>query len=77
MFRWISSIAAALFGVVFSVGEITGKPVLEAVSLVALFIDFFLIAIKTRCPCCNRALRLYPPLLCEEEFCPYCGSKIE
>lgn len=51
--------------------------VLEAVCIVALFVDFFLIIIKNRCPDCKRSLPIHPPLLQEEEYCKACGSKIE
>ena len=51
--------------------------VLEAICIVALFIDFFMIILKNRCPDCKRSLPLHPPILQEEEYCKSCGSKIE
>ena len=38
-------------------------------------VDLIIIAIKNRCPFCHKALRIAP--LKGEEFCPYCGCKIE
>ena len=76
-FRWSSSLVGIVFLVLFLVGETTRNPVLEAISIVVLFVDFFLICIKNRCPHCKRSLPLHPPLLQEEEFCQSCGSKIE
>lgn len=40
-----------------------------------LVVDLIIIAIKNRCPFCHKALRIAP--LKGEEFCPYCGCKIE
>ena len=51
-FRWITSIICVVFIVLFGVGEMTENPVLEAVSLIVLFVDLFLMGIKTRCPDC-------------------------
>lgn len=75
-FRWITSIICVVFIVLFGVGEMTENPVLEAVSLIVLFVDMFLMGIKTRCPDCKRSLPMHPPLL-TEEYCRHCGSKIE
>lgn len=75
-FRWISSIICVIFIVLFGVGEVTENPVLEAVSLIVLFVDLFLMGIKTRCPDCKRSLPIHPPVLAEE-YCRHCGSKIE
>ena len=62
--------------VLFGVGELAEKPVLEAVSLIVLFADLFLMGIKNRCPDCKRSLPMYPPIF-TEEYCRHCGSKIE
>lgn len=75
-FRWISSFICVIFVVLFCVGNRTGKPALEALSLIVLFVDLFLIGIKTRCTDCKRSLPIHPPLF-TEEFCRHCGSKIE
>lgn len=40
-----------------------------------LIVDLIIIAMKNRCPFCHKALRIAP--LKGEEFCPYCGCKIE
>lgn len=40
-----------------------------------LIVDLIIIAMKDRCPFCHKALRIAP--LKGEEFCPYCGCKIE
>lgn len=42
---------------------------------VFLIIDFFVIAIKNRCPFCHKSLRIAP--IKGEEFCPYCGCGIK
>lgn len=76
-FRWISCLMGIVFAVIFLVGAIMQNPALEALSIVVLFADVFLICIKNRCPDCRRSLPLHPPILQEEEFCRSCGSKIE
>ena len=65
-----------VFAILGAIGATIHMYVLEAVCIVALFIDFFLIIIKNRCPDCKRSLPLRPPLL-QEEYCRFCGSKIE
>lgn len=75
-FRWVSWSIGLLFLLIFLIAGRMKLPVLEALSIIVLFVDFFMIAVKTRCPDCKRSLRLLPPMT-EEEYCPYCGSKIE
>lgn len=76
-FRWISSVLALIFTILGAIGTVLHMYVLEVICIVALFVDFFLIVIKNRCPDCKRSLPLHPPLLREEEYCQACGSKIE
>lgn len=76
-FRWISSVLALTFTLLGAIGTVFHLYVLEAICIVALFVVFFLIVIKNRCPDCKRSLPMYPPLLREEEYCQACGSKIE
>ena len=76
-FRWISSVLALAFAILGAVGTALHRYVLEAVCIVALFVDILLIVIRNRCPDCKRSLPLHPPLLREEEYCRFCGSKIE
>ena len=76
-FRWISSVLALVFAILGAIGTALHMYVLEAICIVALFVDIFLIAIKNRCPDCKRSLPMLPPLLQEEEYCQACGSKIE
>ena len=76
-FRWISSVLALTFTLLGAIGTVFHLYVLEAVCIVALFVDIFLIVIKNRCPDSKRSLPMHPPLLREEEDCQACGSKIE
>ena len=76
-FRWISSVLALIFTILGAIGTVLHMYVLEVICIVALFVDFFLIVIKNRCPDCKRSLPIHPPLLREEEYCQACGSKIE
>lgn len=76
-FRWISSILVVVFTLLGAIGAGLHMYVLEAFCIVALFIDFFLIIIKNRCPDCKRSLPLHPPFFQEAEYCQSCGSKIE
>lgn len=76
-FRWISSGLAVILTILGVIGTALRLYVLEAICIVALFVVFFLIVIKNRCPDCRRCLPLHPPLLREEEYCQACGSKIE
>ena len=75
-FRWISWSVGFLFLLLFLIAERMKLPGLEALCIIVLFVDFFMIALKTRCPDCKRSLRAFPPMT-EKEFCPYCGTKIE
>ena len=75
--RWATFMIAMIFTILFCFGKTLDKPVLEAVSVVMLFIDGLVIVVKNRCPGCNRMLPSFPPLWTEEEFCQYCGTKIE
>ena len=76
-FRWISSGLAVIFTILGVIGTICCLYVLEAICIVVLFVVFFLIVIKDRCPVCGRGLPFHPPLLREEEYCQACGNKIE
>ena len=76
-FRWFSSVLAVIFAMLGAIGVDFHMYVLEAICIVALFIDFFMIILKNRCPDCKRSLPLHPPILQEEEYCKSCGSKIE
>ena len=76
-FRWISSVLALIFTILGAIGMALQMYVLEAICIVVLFVVFFLIVIKNRCPDCKRSLPIHPPLLREEEYCQACGSKIE
>lgn len=76
-FRWISSVLALTFTLLGVIGAVFHLYVLEAVCIVALFVDICLIVIKNRCPDGKRSLPIHPPLLREEEYCQACGSKIE
>ena len=76
-FRWISSVLALTFTLLGAIGTVFHLYVLEAVCIVALFVDICLIVTKNRCPDCKRSLPIHPPLLREEEYCQACGSKIE
>ena len=76
-FRWISSVLALTFTLLGAIGTVFHLYVLEAICIVTLFVVFFLIVIKNRCPDCKRSLPIHPPLLREEEYCQACGSKIE
>ena len=76
-FRWVSSVLALIFTILGAIGTALRMYVLEAICIVALFVDIFLIVIKNRCPYCKRSLPMHPPLLREEEYCQACGSKIE
>lgn len=75
--RWTTSMVAIIFTILFCFASTLDKPVLEAVSMVILFVDGLVIAVKNRCPGCNRMLPSFPPLWSAEEFCKYCGTKIE
>ena len=76
-FRWISSVLVLAFTILGAIGTALRMYVLEAICIVVLFVVFFLIVIKNRCPDCKRSLPIHPPLLREEEYCQACGSKIE
>ena len=76
-FRWVSSVLALIFTILGAIGTALRMYVLEAICIVALFVDIFLIVIKNRCPDGKRSLPMHPPLLREEEYCQACGSKIE
>ena len=76
-FRWVSSVLALIFTILGAIGTALRMYVLEAICIVALFVDIFLIVIKNRCPDCKRSLPMHPPFLREEEYCQACGSIIE
>ena len=81
-FRQLCRITGILSGVVALVGIMLSVSahtfwgyLLIACGALALFIDIIIIAIKNRCLFCNKALRIAP--VKGEEFCPYCGCKID
>lgn len=66
---------AALVGIVLSTSVHTILSYsLVGIGVITLFTDITLIAVKNRCPFCNKSLRIAP--VKGEEFCPYCGCKI-
>ena len=75
-FRWSSSILATVCVIAARVSAKHEMYVLEALCIVALFIDVFVITIKNRCPDCKHRLPLCPPFF-RDEYCKSCGSKIE
>ena len=54
---------------------VADRMVCARIGVIFLILDLILIAIKNRCPFCHKSLRIAP--IRGEEYCPYCGSKIE
>ena len=74
LFRTVCRIAGILSCVAALIGLNIHSTVLVLISVAVLAADLILIAWKNRCPCCKRALRIAP--IQYEEYCPYCGSRI-
>ena len=75
LFRTVCRIAGVLSCVAVLIGLNLHSAVLVLTSAAVLALDLILIALKNRCPFCKRALRIAP--IQYEEFCPYCGCRIE
>lgn len=75
LFRNICRIAGILSCVAALIGLNLHSAALVLISSAVLVVDLILIAWKNRCPFCKRALRIAP--IRYEEYCPYCGSRIE
>ena len=74
LFRTVCRIAGILSCVSALIGLNLHSTVLVLISVAVLAADLILIAWKNRCPFCKRALRIAP--IQYEEYCPYCGSRI-
>ena len=81
-FRYLCRIVGILSGVVALIGIILSASIYSNVGTillivggVALAVDIVLIAIKNRCPFCHKSLRIAP--IKGDEFCPYCGCKVD
>ena len=75
-FRQVSRIVGIITGIAALMGVCARNMPLAVAGMTALAADILAIAVKTRCPFCHKPLRLTPPVG-SEEFCPYCGGKIE
>lgn len=74
LFRTVCRIAGILSCVAALIGLNLHSTVLVLISVAVLAADLILIAWKNRCPFCKGALRIAP--IQYEEYCPYCGSRI-
>ena len=74
-FRTICQMVGVLSGVFILISCIVDWKVAVAAGVVILVMDLIIVAIRNRCPFCHKSLRIAP--IKGEEFCPYCGSKIE
>ena len=68
----IVGIMLCLSVLIFCVAD---RMVCARIGVIFLIVDLIMIAIKNRCPFCHKSLRIAP--IREEEYCPYCGCKIE
>lgn len=75
LFRTICRIAGIFLGIVILISCIADWMIFAKIGVVLLIIDLIIIAIKNRCPFCGKSLRVAP--INGEEYCPYCGCKIE
>ena len=75
LFRIICRIVGIILGFLILISFIADWRLCARVGVILLVIDLILIAVKNRCPFCHKALRIAP--IHEEEYCPYCGCKIE
>lgn len=74
LFRTICRIVGIILGFVILISFIADWMLGARVGMILLVIDLILIAVKNRCPFCHKILRI---ALIYEEYCPYCGCKIE
>lgn len=74
LFRAFCRIAGTLSCVAALIGLNLHSAVLVLISFAILAADLILIAWKNRCPFCKRPLRIAP--IQHEEYCPYCGCRI-
>ncbi len=75
LLRTICRIVGIMLGFFILISCIADWRICAETGVVLLIVDLIIIAIKNRCPFCHKALRIAP--LKGEEFCPYCGCKIE
>lgn len=75
LFRTICRIVGIFLGIVILISCIADWMIFAKIGVVLLIIDLIIIAIKNRCPFCSKSLRVAP--INGEEYCPYCGCKIE
>lgn len=75
LFRTICRIVGIFLGIVILISCIADRMIFAKIGVVLLIIDLIIIAIKNRCPFCGKSLRVAP--INGEEYCPYCGCKIE
>ena len=68
----IVGIILCLFVLIFCIAE---WMVCARIGVILLIVNLIVIAIKNRCPFCHKSLRIAP--IKGEEYCPYCGCKIE
>lgn len=74
--RWASRILVIISGIVALVGLLADLTVCTVAGILVMVAALILSAVKSRCPFCHKPLRITPPVD-GEEFCPYCGCKIE
>ena len=75
LLRTICRIIGIILGFFILISCIVDWKICAMIGVTFLVVDLIIIAIKNRCPFCHKALRIAP--LKGEEFCPYCGCKIE
>lgn len=75
LFRTICRIVGIFLGIVILISCIADWMIFAKIGVGLLIIDLIIIAIKNRCPFCGKLLRVAP--INGEEYCPYCGCKIE
>lgn len=75
LFRITCQIVGIMLGLLILIFCVADRMVCARIGVIFLILDLILIAIKNRCPFCHKSLRIGP--IRGEEYCPYCGSKIE
>ena len=75
LFRVTCQIVGIMLGLLILIFCVADQMVCARIGVIFLILDLILIAIKNRCPFCHKSLRIGP--IRGEEYCPYCGSKIE
>ena len=75
LFRTVCRIVGIFLGIAILISCIADWMIFAKIGVVLLIIDLIIIAIKNRCPFCGKSLRIAP--INGEEYCPYCGCKIE